>query len=61
MQRFDPSHIHRQGKLADRLSMSQATINKIIRNGELKSIQLGKRAKGVLESDILAYIESRRA
>lgn len=40
-----------------RLSISRTTLFRIIKSGKLRTVKLSIRAVGVLESDLIAYLE----
>jgi|TARA_R110000868_G_scaffold205446_3_gene454008 excisionase family DNA binding protein len=40
-----------------RMSISRTTVWRIIKSGKLKTVKLSTRAVGVLESDLIAYLE----
>jgi excisionase family DNA binding protein len=48
-------------KVAELLDVSRATIKKLIKNGDLPSIQISDRRIGILEQDLQEYISAGRA
>ena len=46
---------------AGRLSVSVRTLEKLAKQGLIQKIQVSERRVGFLESDVAAYLQSRRA
>jgi excisionase family DNA binding protein len=45
---------------AQSLGISAASLRRLIDRGELRSIRLGKRRRGVLQSDLTFFLENQK-
>lgn len=57
---FDRARLSTVAEVADQLAVSVRTVRTLIALGELAVIRVGARAIRVAESDLAAFIESRR-
>ncbi len=40
-----------------RLAVSRSTLHRIVKSGKLKTVKLSARAVGILETDLISYLE----
>jgi excisionase family DNA binding protein len=40
-----------------RMGVSRSTLNRLVKSGAIKTIKLSSRAVGILEADLVAYLE----
>ena len=55
-----PAQVLRINAVCLRLSVSRSTLNRLVKSGAIKTIKLSSRAVGVLEADLVAYLEGVR-
>lgn len=52
--------VNTKKQVAERAGLSLRSVERIIGNHEIAVVQLSNRRVGVLESDFMAYLQSRR-
>lgn len=57
-QRIDHANMFNKEEVATQLAVSKSTVNRLIRDGELRAIKIGKSVR-VMEQDLFAFISNR--
>jgi excisionase family DNA binding protein len=51
------AQVLRFNTVCSRMDISRSTLHRIIKAGGLKTVKLSSRAVGILEADLIAYLE----
>ena len=51
------AQVLRFNTVCSRMEISRTTLHRIIKAGGLKTVKLSSRAVGILEADLIAYLE----
>ena len=51
------AQVLRFNTVSSRMDISRSTLHRIIKAGGLKTVKLSSRAVGILEADLIAYLE----
>jgi excisionase family DNA binding protein len=51
------AQVLRFNTVCSRMDISRSTLHRIIKAGGLKTVKLSSRAVGILEADLVAYLE----